>query len=86
MNEMVETVAEALWVGMFGPGHGPFQEKATEDGKAYYRQWARKVIAAMREPTDAMIKAGAEGWEADSRYEFADTGIWQRMIDAAIAK
>jgi hypothetical protein len=38
---------------------------------------AEAAIAAMREPTEAMIKAGQIG-EGDSRR------VWTRMIDAAL--
>ena len=46
-----------------------------------YRQRARAAIEAMREPTEAMRKAGWE--ETDQRDEYA---VWCAMIDAALAE
>lgn len=46
---------------------------------------ARRVIAAMRKPTEAMIEAGDRGdggwWE-----DFTATGVWESMIAAALSE
>lgn len=85
MNEMVERVAEALagrqWTSM-------------EDGNVYcsnptkyhYREQARAAIAAMREPTNAMVDAGQKPPRAPFRY-MAEASLrlrWLAMIDAAL--
>lgn len=46
---------------------------------------ARAAIAAMREPTEAMLEAGGEAWIAytgdDHEYEI----VWRAMIDFALS-
>ncbi len=89
MNEMVERVARALWVGEAGPNE-----------MAFCRKKARAAIEAMREPTDAMITA-----MRDISYDLVEQGriwdeydsdpamlahdapdkAWRTMIDAALA-
>ena len=44
---------------------------------------ARAAIAAMREPSDAMIDAA---WNAISTERITATEAWQAMIDAALAQ
>lgn len=45
---------------------------------------ARAVIEAMREPTDAMRRAGAI-YQADGQTRVTDAiGTWRAMIDAAL--
>jgi hypothetical protein len=48
-------------------------------------QWksdARAGIAAMREPTEAMIEASNREW--DGRMSHRSSGAWQAMIGAAL--
>jgi hypothetical protein len=47
------------------------------------REYARRIIAAMREPTEAMIEASNREW--DGRMSARSAGVWQAMIDAALA-
>jgi hypothetical protein len=52
-----------------------------------YEAMARAVIAAMREPTEAMIDAApdeAVGWSEIARRHAAD--YWRAMVDAALAE
>jgi hypothetical protein len=52
------------------------------DGYVNLRALARAAIEAMREPTKAMIEAGASGSGEDS--EDVATGAWESMIDVAL--
>jgi hypothetical protein len=67
---MLDRVADASWA---------LRDNLT----ATYEDYARAAIAAMREPTPAMVKAG---WEklAGGGHTLAD--IWRAMIDAALAE
>jgi hypothetical protein len=67
---MLDRVADASWA-------------LRDNLAATYEDYARAAIAAMREPTPAMIKAG---WEklAGGGHTLAD--IWRAMIDAALAE
>jgi hypothetical protein len=47
-----------------------------------YEPIARAVIAAMREPTDAMVEASNREW--DGRMSHRSSGAWQAMIDEAL--
>jgi hypothetical protein len=44
---------------------------------------AALAIAAMREPTEAMIEASNREW--DGRMSHRSSGAWQAMIDAALS-
>lgn len=48
------------------------------------RHLVRVVIAGLREPTDAMIKAGAAVWDEDWCTETNALNIWQAMVDEAL--
>lgn len=75
---MIERVAQELakesgvsdWVHV--SEHGDY------DSRDYWRRLARSSFVAMREPTDAMIRAAGDGP--------ADRSCWQRVIDAAISE
>ncbi len=57
-----------------------------------YRDAARAMIAALREPSDEMNEAGAEitsnVGQSESRYAYQDdaANTWRSMIDAALAE
>lgn len=79
MTEMIERVAKAIWDSEFSskwrdPSYG--STDGDEVGLCIHR--AKAAIDAMREPTDAMIKA----FYVDN-YGDAD-GAWQSMIDEAL--
>jgi len=83
---MVEKVARAMaanagviWSGPRGEDDPDFTIM-----KMAYLRAARAAIEAMREPDDAMVKAGAHGSGEDS--ETTALGAWQAMIDAALAE
>lgn len=97
MNEMVERVAKAMYGGdadVFLTGHNPWDTCAAVIQEAYRRE-ARAAIAAMREPTEAMLKRGA-GTRATMQFlnqgisgpigEWPAMDAWTRMIDAALAE
>ena len=70
MSEMVERVAKAL-------AREYDRDPETDNvglGTQLSTAMARAAIAAMREPTEAMLYAG---WQEDS-------SIWRAMIDAAL--
>ncbi|HLX18470.1 MAG TPA: hypothetical protein VKS24_25055 [Bradyrhizobium sp.] len=88
MNEMVERVAEAIY--KTDPvGVRPWQD-APISNRDDCLACARAAIAAMREPTEAMVEAGeAEMYEhhekpEDWTLENTKTA-WMMMIDAALA-
>lgn len=47
-----------------------------------WREHARAVLEALREPTPAMIEASNREW--DGRMSHRSSGAWQAMIDAAL--
>jgi hypothetical protein len=67
---MLDRVADASWA-------------LRDNLAATYEDYARATIAAMREPTPAMIKAG---WEKLSGGGHTLADIWRAMIDAALAE
>lgn len=71
MSEMVDRAARLLcdWVG---------EEDWTAESEVRYREGARKLIEAMREPTPEMIESGAEVCGTTIPQ------IWESMIDAAL--
>lgn len=78
VSEMVERAAKAMEAARFSV-RPPFDETP-------YLEMARAVIAAMREPTQAMLNEGGTAMTA-SYNESTDvllTKAWQAMIDEAI--
>lgn len=78
MSEIVDRAAKAMWLDVGGPW-----ELLADETQEIFRRDVRKVIAALREPTEAMEKAGRHNsdvawWEGDI------PGIWRAMIDAAL--
>jgi hypothetical protein len=63
-----------------------------EESRGWFIKEARRILTAMREPTEAMTSASAEvsgyngyyGEEPDNRQ--AAKEAWQVMIDAALAE
>ncbi len=77
MGEMVERVARAIAefdcdLGKAGPA-----DCDEINGNCQCRKLARAAIAAMREPTDAMVN---EAWGTTLAAAF-----WRAMIDAALS-
>jgi hypothetical protein len=71
MSEMVERVAVALF--------SHYMTALPDNATAI----ARIAIAAMREPTEAMIEAAKTNhWTCDG--ETGMDGVWRDMIDAAL--
>lgn len=83
MSDMVERVANALDARRL--------EMALEPGRsqrAYSLELARAAIAAMRDPTDVMVRAAQrveghrdENWDTEE----AHAARWGAMVDAAFA-
>jgi len=74
MTDMIERVARAIRFFDDWP-------TLSETAKAIYREQARFAIEAMREPTEAMEKAGNAPWrDADAEM------CWRLMIDAALGE
>ena len=84
MSEMVERVAWAMMVAEETPDTGPVLpwEKQSRFTRDKFLRDARAAIAAMREPTPAMLVAGTEfegdGWGWLSK-------CWEAMIDTALS-
>lgn len=72
MSEMIERVAKAIW-GDLGDW-----ENTDGDMKESVRREARRAIAAMREPTEAMMLSPCV-WGED------DKEAYQAIIDAALS-
>jgi hypothetical protein len=84
--EMVERVARRLYAkdweaqtGNLRDGHFPYED---DDVQEYWRELAREAIAAMREPTEAMVRVGND-WDC---APFVAGRVWQEMIDAALSE
>lgn len=89
MSEMVERVARAIqaqWFARMGIKIVPLPDEAADSWKGWIPE-ARAAIAAMREPTPAMVGAvdaaqaqlmnsGTDHWGTDE--------FWHCMIDAAL--
>lgn len=79
MSEMVERVARAI-------------AETRAYGVGWEERLARAAIAAMREPTEAMqVAEGIDTLGCKARLgEYLDdwdaAGVWQAMIDAALAE
>jgi hypothetical protein len=82
-SEMIERVARALWVQHTGRGDwwdDPSYAALTEETRNGYRGFARAAIAAMREPSQAMIEAGGKVvLHIGDHRSSAD--VWRAMID-----
>lgn len=84
--DMIEKIAKAMceangtiWGGPRGEDDPDFLLV-----KLSYMRMARAAIEAMREPTEAMLKAGdLPGWD-DSVSIGLSGEVWQAMIDAAL--
>ena len=78
MSEMVERVAKELARVRQAANWGELAEK----GREFWRKDARAAIAAMREPTEAMLSppvAQRSWWE-----DMTPLTVWQAMIDEAL--
>jgi hypothetical protein len=76
MSEMVERVREML---------SHWSLNGCEDA----HELARDILEALREPTEAMLAAGLDGYRFgaqndDEGYAVAADQCWQAMIDAAL--
>lgn len=73
---MIDAVARAIGKKVTG----------TEYGWPAWRPVARAALEAMREPSEAMLKAGdLPGWD-DSVTVGLSGEVWQAMIDAALTE
>lgn len=82
MNEMVERIARAIMLadGHNNPENPPrFPTDFSAKEASEYRSAARAAIAAMREPTEAMLAASGR------LNHPRDAEIWRAMIDAVLA-
>jgi hypothetical protein len=78
---MIEQVARAIIASkLFQPAYGPWREDIMTATQQCAMDAARAAIAAMREPTALMKRAGWE--ETEQRDEML---VWHAMIDAALA-
>ena len=89
MSEMVERVARAIQAT-----RGPLQnwDRVPQEVRALWLADARAAIAALRGPTEAMIRAAlaANAWQADGSARGMDNirkkyrERWNAMLDAAL--
>lgn len=89
MSEMVDRVARALFLSAYPERPGQFAMRWDYSGeaRAIWVGMAQAAIAAMRDPTDAMLIA-ARDWSAATYGKpirnDAAIGCWRAMIDAAL--
>jgi hypothetical protein len=86
MNEMVESVARAIYEQRNGYGCKPWGIQ-TKTHKAPYLSDAEAAIVAMRQPTEVMISAGlnCDAWaEADGGADVMLAGTYRAMMIAAL--
>ncbi len=87
-DELVERVAAAVWKAWRGPEElGAAWPDVSERSRRIGRAMALAAIAAMREPSEAMLDA-ARDWSG-AKYgkpigDDAAIGCWQAMIDEAL--
>ena len=87
MNEMVERVARAIYGNIHsGPIPTPWSTVKSFGSEGVWHDLARDAIAAMREPTDAMIEVHISHVPdvAKSHMRKAHRQTWQAMIDEAL--
>ena len=78
MTDMIERVAAAMWERTHD-GRWYNWGDGQDESRIIHREDARVAIAAMREPTDAMLEAGNQTLRA-----FSCWCCWQAMIYAAL--
>ena len=76
MNEMIERVAKAIYYRGC-PDDKPFED-IPEVFKAGWFRIAKAAIKAMKEPTEAMLDAGAYDLDMTLKQQ------WKLMIEAAL--
>lgn len=76
-SEMVERVVRAM-------DHAEHKVIRNSEGVDMRVARARAAIAAMREPTEAMEKAGARTWDDDLCTETNALNMWRAMVDEAL--
>lgn len=84
MSDLMERVARAIFEAerdfeVVEP-HQPLPERHFKVAKALYLAKARAAIAAMREPTDAMVDDAEDAW----MWRYGPRNIWRAMIDEAL--
>lgn len=85
MTEIIERVAQAIYRAQKGRDASEEFWTTPATGANFYRDMARAAIAAMREPTEAMIDASPiEGVAWDKYSRGYATDCYRAMIDAAI--
>lgn len=93
----IEQVARAIW-GRGSLGGTPWENAPPEHQRVAMEE-ARRAIAAMREPSEGMVRAGviAPGWEVGETSLHADhvvtpslklfpAEVWRAMVDTALAE
>lgn len=82
MSEMVERVAELLSMKESGLSLAELANHSQPRDADFFRESARAVIKAMREPTRAVADAGIP----DGNYwdDLTPEIVWQAMIDAIL--
>lgn len=81
-SDEVRCIVESGWTGVPGDWMFEDQPKSTVDR---FMALASAAIAAMREPTDAMVGAGADKIPNYDVERWHTLDSWKTMIDAALA-
>lgn len=93
-DSMIERVARAICDEIAHDHDGEFVVEGGFRGDDFFADIARTVLAAMREPTNAMIEAWTDASPAGDVMAMSDedanavcaTADWQAMVDAALAE
>ena len=92
VDSPIERVAKAMhdadWRQQIGTNDGAPRSWETNPQQEWWRTMARAAIAAMREPTAAMINAGGDAMPAAEGYDLHADCVrpWRAMIDAVLAE
>ena len=84
--DMVEQVAKAIYDchKLIQPSSFTWEETIEPRHREAWLKYARAAIAAMREPTPAMLKACDSIMGGGFQNSHSDLETWQEMIDAAL--
>lgn len=86
MSEMIERVANALYEDQCRKHSDSRDAKAQFYKDGVYHDAARIAIAAMREPTEAMVTAALTADGTNMMLAIGYDEAWRAMIDAALAE
>lgn len=82
MPDMIERVAVAMYDVTAHPGTWLIAPSVI---RGYWRERARAAVAAMRDPTDLMVREGDVEVCSNDVPDCLAGAVWRAMIDAALS-